>query len=143
VYYDVEVPNFSKPGLWLSGVVFSSTPGLPAAPRDVLSALLPVVPTTVREFERDDDATAFLRLYQRAKEARAVQIGVRILDSQGAAVDRVDADVSAESFARSGSADYQYRLPLARLAAGSHLVTIEARAGAHTARREVRFARRQ
>jgi VWFA-related protein len=54
VYNDVDVPDFSKDGVSLSGVVLSAAPGLPAAPRDALSTLLPLIPTTVREFEKDD-----------------------------------------------------------------------------------------
>ena len=48
IYYDVDVPDFSKGALLMSGAMLSVTPALAAAPRDLLLDLMPIVPTTNR-----------------------------------------------------------------------------------------------
>ncbi len=51
------------------------------------------------------------------------------------------ADVAvAEAFGPDRSADYMYHLPLRRLTPGAYLLTIEARLGSITNRRDVRFS---
>jgi hypothetical protein len=86
---------------------------------------------------------AFLQIYQRGGKAPgAVNLSVSVIDQKGAAVDRVDAVVSADRFSKEGTADYRFNLPLAILAPGPHLLTIEAKAGDKTIRRDVRFVRR-
>jgi VWFA-related protein len=141
VYYDIDVPDFSRQGLSLSGVVVGATPGLPSAPRDVLADLLPVVPTTMREFEEDDEAVAYLRIYQRGRSLGPVAMAVRVTDTSGAIVHRAEQVVGTEAF-RDGVAEFRTALPLAVLAPGQHLLTIEATAGASTVTRDIRFGRR-
>ena len=46
VYADVEVADFSKAALSMSGVALSVTFGRPAEPKDALASLMPVIPTT-------------------------------------------------------------------------------------------------
>ena len=64
VFVDVEVPDFAKADLSTSGVVLARTPPSIQASMNVLADLIPVVPTTVREFGSTDRVTAFLRIYQ-------------------------------------------------------------------------------
>jgi hypothetical protein len=64
VYYDLDVPDFGALPLALSGVLVTATPGCVAAPQDALASLLPVTPTSSREFGRDQQVTALLRVYQ-------------------------------------------------------------------------------
>jgi len=142
VYYDVDVPDFSKDGVWLSGVALVSTPAFAAAPRDALVGLLPFLPTTRREFEEGDEAFAFVRIYQRGRKAvGALSISARVVDGSGRTVDQVDDTVSAERFSKAGAADYRFHLPLSILAPGPHLLTIEAKADGRSIRRDVRFVR--
>jgi hypothetical protein len=141
VYYDIDVPDFSRRGLWLSGVVLGATPGLPSAPRDVLADLLPVVPTTMREFEEDDVVVAYMRIYHRGRSIEPVPVAVRVADASGAIVHRADQIVRADAF-RDGAAEFRAALPLGDLAPGQHLLTIEATAGDSKVTREIRFGRR-
>jgi VWFA-related protein len=141
VYYDIDVPDFSRQGLSLSGVVLGSDPGLPSAPRDVLAGFLPVVPTTVREFEADDEAVAYLRLYQRGRSVAPVTVATRVTDASGVVVQRSEQVVEADAF-RDGAAEFRAALPLADLGPGAYLLTIEAVAGESKVTREVRFGRR-
>jgi hypothetical protein len=73
VYADVDVPDFSKADLALSGVVLSGNAERPAQPKDALASLIPLVPTTRRAFERSGKVTAFARVYHRDTPHRRCQ----------------------------------------------------------------------
>jgi hypothetical protein len=55
VYYDVDVPDFTKGALVMSGAMLTVTPMVVAAPRDLLSNIMPIVPTTNRYFTKKTD----------------------------------------------------------------------------------------
>ena len=70
VFTDIEVPDFSKP-LSLSGVVVHAEPALTAPPNPDVAALVPIAPTTLRDFAGNQQVTTFLRdLSGRQREAR-------------------------------------------------------------------------
>src|SRR5262249_1140098 len=50
VYSEVEIPDFVRDPVSLSGVVITVSPGITSAPKDILGSLVPVTPTTQREF---------------------------------------------------------------------------------------------
>jgi VWFA-related protein len=141
VYTDVIVPDFEKAKLSLSGVVITADPTLAAAPKDAFTGVIPVLPTTRREFDRGDRVTAFVRIHEGGRQAIApVGVTVEVTDAHGAVVtSRTDA-IAAGAFSSRRSTDYTYDLPVARLAAGTYLMTIEARLGDITSRRDVRFS---
>jgi VWFA-related protein len=141
VYTDVTIPEFEKEKLSLSGVVVSADPTLAAAPKDAFAAIIPVVPTTKREFDRSDRAQAFVRMYAGGRQPPArVEVTARVTDASATAVVVKTEAVAAERFGPKRSADYTYDLPLGALAPGSYLLTLEARADAVTVRRDVRFS---
>ncbi len=139
VFYDLDVPDFSKGTVSLSGLVMGVAPGVAGAPRDKLAALLPIVPTSQREFGVEDKVTAFVRVYQPSKKSplAPVGIGVTLLDAAGATVLDRRETLAVDRFGAARSADYQVDLPIASLARGPHLLTIEASQGKTTASRQV------
>jgi len=141
VYADVEVPDFAKAPLSMSGVLLSVTPGVPVAPAEALSAIVPVLPTTERTFARTDRVSAFLRVYQGGGGTLApVRLSIRIVDDHdGTALEQTDA-LGRDLFGRTRAADERFPLPLTRLAPGEYLLTFEAAVGRTTARRDVRFS---
>ena len=140
VFYDVDVPDFAKSALTLSGVVLSVTPGVAVAPKDKLAALIPVVPTSQREFSNDDQVSAFLRIYQFDKDPVGfVNVSVSVIDAAGVRHLGRRETLGAESFTSGRSADYRIDLPVADLLPGQYLLTIEARKAQASARRDVRF----
>jgi hypothetical protein len=140
VYCDIDVPNFSKSGIAMSGVAVSATSGPAAAPRDALAGLIPVVPTSVRDFAASDRVTAFVRVYQGGSGALAtVPVHARIVDGRGATVFETTATLGADRFAAARAADYRIEVPLTQLRPGLHLLTITAGEGKRIASREVRF----
>ncbi|MEO8075072.1 MAG: VWA domain-containing protein, partial [Acidobacteriota bacterium] len=64
VFCYVTVPAFSATPLSLSNIVIGAAAGATAAPRDLIASLLPIMPTTRREFPRADRLVAFFRVYQ-------------------------------------------------------------------------------
>jgi hypothetical protein len=144
IYTDIDVPDYSNAAISLSGVVVSVTPALVAGPKDVLAKILPVVPTTQREFQ-GHRGQAFMRIYQGGKTPIvAAAISVRIVDAANAVMlSRVD-PLPAELFDRNRAAEYRFDLPVTALPPGRYLVTFEARLpGASSSRQDVRFEVRQ
>jgi VWFA-related protein len=127
VQYDLDVPDFAKESLALSGAVMSTASGVTTGPKERTAPFLPVVPTTRREFSTDEEVAAFVRVHQGGGRAvTAVVVGARIHDAHGATVfERTDL-LEASRFGGGREADYQLPLPLAALGEGTYLLTIEA-----------------
>ena len=140
VYCDLDVPDFARDALSLSGAVLSVVPGVASGPKDALAAVVPIVPTTMREFTRDDKVTVFLRAYQDGRNPPLpVTLEVRIVDADGAHAFETKATLTAGQFAKDRGAEFSLDMPVATLRPGPHLLTIEAKAGKRSARRDVRF----
>jgi hypothetical protein len=141
VYYDVDVPDFSKAALSLSGVVLSATPAFKGGGTDALASLIPVVPTTRREFGRQHAVSAFLRINQGGRRTPVpVNIAVRVVNADNRVVFGRTDTLPVAAFSAGRAADYTLELPLSGFAAGEHVLTIEASAGKVTAKRDVRFS---
>jgi hypothetical protein len=142
VYYDVTVPDFTKPELSSSGVVLDVRPSGVSAPTGALAQLLTFDPTARREFGSGEQVTALLRIYQRGRKgALPVRITARVLDRSGSSVWSSAEDIGQERFAAAGEADYRVELPISTLAPGQYLLEIAAADGRSTVRRELRFER--
>jgi VWFA-related protein len=138
VFLQVEVPDFSKARLSLSGLVLGFGR---SGDQDGLAELLPVVPTAARVFPRSGQIAAFVRLYQGGKDALVpVPMRVRILDSTARPVIDESTTVAPARFGSHRSADCPLQLPLSRLGEGEFLLTIEAGADKNAVRRELRFS---
>lgn len=142
VYYDIDVPDFSRNGLMISGMVLSAEPNVPSAPRDAMAKLIPVVPTARRQFWPGDRVRAFVRLYQGGKGAlQPVLVRTSIRDDSDRNVFDRSETLPPAMFQKGRSADYLIELPVGSLEIGSYLLTIEANAGGETLERDVRFVR--
>lgn len=140
VYCDIDVPDFGRLPLSLSGVVLGVTPGPPSGAKEKLASLLPVVPTAEREFGRGDRVSAFIRVYQGGRSGVGpVSLRVQAHDQRNALVFEHAATLAANRFA-GRSADVLVQLPLSSFTPGPHLLTIEAEQGRRKARRDVRLA---
>ena len=141
LHYDLVVPDFSKGDLALSGVALSVEPNVPVAGRERIAFIVPVVPTSRREFWETDRVSAFLQLY-RNKGNDPVTVTVRLLNAQDATFfEKVDS-LPTERFGSNHAADYQVPLPVEAMPPGPYLVTIEAATSRSTSRRDVRIVRR-
>jgi len=125
IYCDLDVPDFAKKALSLSGVVLTVSPARAAAPKDLLASLIPVVPTTIRDLYRGDTVTAFVRVYQGGNEPSVpVDTVVRIVDGAGRVASESTVQIPAARFAategvggkeRPRAADWTVALPLSAL----------------------------
>jgi hypothetical protein len=145
IYVDVEVPDFAREKLSLSGVVLGNPVSrVPTAPTRLLNDIVTAPPTTDRAFAAADIATAQLRLYQGGTDRLApVQMKIQILDAKGKAMLDKAETLAVDRFDAGRSADYQFRVPLSTLPAGEYLLTIDASIGKITSRRTIRFSRAQ
>jgi hypothetical protein len=140
VYCDVDVPDFSSSRGTLSGLVLGVTPRPMVAPGDRFAALIPIVPTTRREFTGGDEVIAFLRVYDGGRQGNGpASVTARITDGADRVVFRTTEAVALTSVGTLRVADYLLALPIERLLPGPHLLTIEATLGKDVVRRDARF----
>jgi VWFA-related protein len=139
VFAYVDVPDFARQPLSLSGIVLALSPAVGSAPADAFKDIMPVIPTARRQLARTDRATAFLRVYQDGKAAALrATVTARIADTADRVVFDNVTELGAERFTTQG-ADYRLEIPVERLASGEFLLTIEAAQGERVARRGLRF----
>ena len=139
VFTDIDVPDFSKP-LSLSGLVVHAEPALTAPPNPDVAALVPLAPTTLRDFAGNQQVTTFLRVYQGGKGKLAdVSLSARIRDVHDAVVFQAPQTLTADRFDATRAAEYRLALPIEKLAPGPYLLTIEGTLKKDTVRRDVRF----
>ena len=138
VVADVEVPDYSKDPMTMSGVVLASqrsASGRMLMGDDRLNALLGAEPTAVRRFARGDTLTAFAEVYTNGnRETSDVRVVGRISTPRG----RTVVERPGSSIADAPQGGYTVRLPLTDLAPGDYVLTIEARAGKSTTRRQAK-----
>jgi VWFA-related protein len=141
VFATVEVPDFAKGPLAASGVVLDARPAGQAGPLDAFKGLLPVVPTSRREFRPRDAVRAFLRVYQSgADPLETAGVLVTIHDRNGQTVYSYPYRLPVNRFdAATRAADFTFDLPLTALESGPHLITFKITRGEAAVTRQVRI----
>jgi VWFA-related protein len=140
VFLSLDVPNFAKESLSLSGlVVVKSFDGRIA--RGVSVGDLPVVPTANRTFTRQDPPVVYMRVYQGgSKPVAPVSMQAEVRDSHDRVVWTETSLVAPGDFTAARSADYRVSLPPGRFEPGEHLLTVTAgRDDENRLERTVRF----
>jgi hypothetical protein len=137
VYTTVDVPQFFKSSLSLSGLVVSASPTVPANRSEELGRQLPVVPTTRRTFSPADRVSVFARLYQPVTEPRTINAVATVVDARNASVFRRELNASGKDFVR-GAADLHLDVPVS-FAPGQYLFALEIQAPKGNIRRTMRF----
>jgi VWFA-related protein len=140
VFADVDVPDFRKTQLSASGLIFSVNQPTTTLPRNLVADVMPVVPTTLRDFTRNQTASTFVRIYQGGSKSPApVSVQAAIVNSADVSVFDQTVVMEPTAFSRTRSADYQMTLPSASLDAGAYLLTITASSGSEKVIRTARF----
>jgi hypothetical protein len=137
VYTYVDVPDFAKAPLSLSGVVLGVSGGTGKA-TGPLADVLPFAPIAAREFTPADHVTAFVRIHQSGAGA-PVTLNSRIIDASNQPVFEQRIPAFDGAGAGSRSAEHRIELPLAQLKPGEYLLVIEAGGQKPAATRDVRF----
>lgn len=141
VFINVDVPDFSRERLSLSGLLLTASSSPMAAPTDALHGVLPIAPSTLRHFDAQDRVSVFVRVYQGGKESlQTVAMGVRLTDAEGRTVTSSTESIPGERFAPARAFDYSVPMVVSSLAPGAYLLEVEARASiSEPGRRQIRF----
>lgn len=125
VYLDVDVPDFARRALTTSGLMLEATPSWPRTTDDRVRALIPVLPTTRREFAGTDSATLLFRIHQRRdRPPKEVTRTLRITDERDQRVAELTETVPASAFAQSAVVEQRLNLPIGNLPPGRYLVSV-------------------
>ena len=138
VVYDLDVPDFGKDPLTMSGVSLTSvsaTDVTTVRPLDPLGDVLPGPPTPQREFSRDDTLALFVEVYDNTSRNGKAATGpielVTELRGEGGRVIRLsDAKKEASAATRKVSGGYGFTpdFELKDVPPGSYVLHVEARA---------------
>jgi VWFA-related protein len=141
----LDVPDFSKSPLLLSGIAMTSVSAgrMPTAnPDEQLKGVLPAAPTAIRDFPRNDTLALFAEVYDNESSTpHRVAITSSILADDGRVMFTASDERSSDELkGKKGGYGYTREIPLSQFAPGRYVLRIEARttlANAGTASREV------
>jgi len=143
VSYDLEVPDFLKPPISLSGLTLTSLAGAAMfTPRadEQLKDVLPAAPVAVRTFPQNDELALFAEVYDNsASTPHEVSVVASVRADNGGIVYEAEEimDSSALDAARA-SFPYTARIPLYDIAPGEYVLDVEARSSVGTTLRASR-----
>jgi len=131
VTYDLEVPDFTKEPLMMSGVLVTSASAqtmLTARTDEELKNVLPAPATALRDFPAGDTLATFVEIYDNQPQpAHKVDITTSIVTDTGKVVfNTADARESSELQGKSGGYGVSAQVPLKGLDPGLYVLRIEA-----------------
>lgn len=139
VLTSIDVPDFAKKELTLSGLLIGRNPSGALANQRLLADLVPMTPTTVRQFARTDNVQAFVRIYHPAHKTQGSDVVLwRIVNSHDTTVFEYKVDLNENLVAHHGVADSHIQIPLSQLQSGDYLLSVEA-TGSRKVRQDVKF----
>jgi len=133
VLYDLEVPDFSKGPLAMSGVALTSRESTnemgTIRPKNPLGDYLPGPPVATRDFRPADTLTLFTEIYENARSGQPHQVAIKAeLRSEGGRVVAQAAEnrSSSELQGRNGGYGFSSSLALAGVPPGLYVLHVEA-----------------
>jgi hypothetical protein len=136
VVYDLEVPDFAKAPLAMSGIALTSTSAAATPtirPTDPLGQFLPAPATAARTFSADDTITLFGELYENARNRQPHLVDITTeLRAEGGRVVRSSTEErsSTELQGTAGGYGFNARIPLADVAPGLYVIHVEGKSRA-------------
>jgi VWFA-related protein len=132
VQYDLDVPEFAKLPLSMSGVVITSPMAamMPTAHADEqLRQVLPGPASAARTFPQNDELALFTEVYDtQGNTPHKVDITTTITTDEGKVVLKTDEERdSADLKGKTGGYGYATRIPLKEIPPGSYVLTVQAR----------------
>ncbi len=132
VTFDLEVPDFGKQPLSMSGLAITSAMSGVAPtirPKDPLEKLLPGPLSSYREFNTADELAFFTEVYDNIKQAHKVEIAATVKAEGGQTVFQASEERdSSERGGAAGGYGFLARVPLKELAPGLYVLRVEATA---------------
>ena len=132
IIYDLEVPDFYKEKIAISGVALTSLGGasmLTARPDEQLREVLPAPPIASRTFPQNDELALFAEIYDNSGAApHKIDIITSVLTDEGRVMYKNE-EVRDSSELQGGKGGYGYttRIPLSEIAPGNYVLNVEAR----------------
>ncbi len=147
VTWDLDVPDFAKDPLTMSGIVLTSvtSSSWPVGKADEqMRKALPAQPTALRAFPRDDEVALFAEVYDnRVLVPHQVDIISTVLSYEGRVLFKTQEERSSIEVAGGSRAAYGYmaRIPLRDIPPGAYVLNVRARSslGGGQAERQVQF----
>ena len=135
VNYDLDVPDFTKDPLTMSGVAIASAYGSRIATvkmDEVLKAALPAPPTAQREFPRGDELALFAEVYDNdPKTPHSVDITTIVVSEDDKTVFSANEErQSSELNGKPGGYGHSARISTKDFAPGIYLLTVQAKSRA-------------
>jgi VWFA-related protein len=131
VLYDLDVPDFAKLPLSMSGVVLASAASREPTvrPDEALRQVLPGPPVASRSFPQNDDVAMFVEVYDNeTAKPHKVDIVTTVTTDEGAVMAKTEeVRDSSELQGRRGGYGYGTRIATRGLAPGSYVLTVSAR----------------
>jgi hypothetical protein len=129
---DLDVPDFSKGSLLMSGIALTSASAsrtLTANPDPGFKDVLPAPATTLREFPRGDTLALFAEIYDNETARHKVAIKTSVLAGDGQVIFTAGDERSTEELqGKKGGFGYTTNIPLSAFAPGRYLLRVEAQA---------------
>lgn len=140
VYGTVDIPDFRRVDVSLSGIALEVRPSAPSSPAKAWANLVPLTPSARRSFARTDTVSAFARIYHGfTRAATPGYVTALVRDESDQVVFRQESRITGEHIGASRATDVNVDLPIARLAPGPYMLAIDTRHGSATASRQLRF----
>jgi hypothetical protein len=147
VLYDLEVPDFAKAPISMSGIVLTSMAGAmrpTVRPDEQLRGVLPASPVALRSFPQDDELAIFAEIYDNsASSPHKVDITATVTTDEGRVMFKTDEQRdSSDLGGKSGGYGFSAKIPMKELAPGPYVLTVSARSriGSNTTvQRQVRI----
>jgi hypothetical protein len=131
VTYDLDVPDFSRQPIGLSGLTLTSLAGddmFTPRPDEPLKDVLPAPPSALRTFSQDDELALFGEVYDHSETpAHEVTLESTVLAADGRVMDETKDTIDSSDFdAAKRSYQYSLRIPLGDFAPGRYVLRVEA-----------------
>jgi hypothetical protein len=147
VTYDLEVPDFTKGPLTMSGIVIASAAAqriMTAKPDEELRTVLPAPATAARDFPAGDSLAIFAEVYDNAaQQPHKVNITTTVVGDDGRNVFNTSEErTTSELQGKSGGYGHTVQIPLKGMAPGLYVLRVEAKSTVgknEPIRREVQF----
>jgi hypothetical protein len=132
VLYDLEVPDFTKEPLTISGLALTSASAsrIPTVrPDEELRSVMPAPPAASRVFAPDDEVALFVEIYDnRPATPHKVDITTTVTSDEGKVMFKTEeVRDSADLQGKPGGYGFAARVPLSGLPKGLYVLKVEAR----------------
>jgi VWFA-related protein len=140
VFYDLQVPDFTKDDLMISGLLLTASSALVTPtpqPDPVVAKLLPGPATSRREFAKGDRLALLAEIYDNSssQQPRSIDVSVRLLGEDGTeaftARDTID-NAGAKTPKHWDAYSFTKEIPLSTVAPGRYLLRVESQVRGNT-----------